>query len=124
MILRCITVARVAFERSNGIRARASRSEDAVFLGDASFLADVASLASATTPLVEHTDGARIDPLATRASFAAIIRLTPAGRAVIDGASDHVHLNGIDRWYGGVHMDGADAAWRWDETRRALRRSV
>src|SRR5205814_9828925 len=31
---------------------------------------------------------------------------------------DHVHLNGIDRWLGGVHLQGAEARWRWDEKNR------
>jgi hypothetical protein len=26
-----------------------------------------------------------------------------------------VALNGIDRWVGGVHLQGRDAPWRWDE---------
>jgi hypothetical protein len=25
-----------------------------------------------------------------------------------------VRLNGIDRWLGGVHLQGGEAAWRWD----------
>ena len=31
------------------------------------------------------------------------------------GQLDHVELNGIDRWIGGVHLDGKQARWRWDE---------
>jgi hypothetical protein len=27
---------------------------------------------------------------------------------------------GIDRWIGGVHLTGSDAAWRWDEQRKVL----
>jgi hypothetical protein len=30
------------------------------------------------------------------------------------GRSDYLRLAGIDRWLGGVHLKGADAAWRWD----------
>ena len=29
--------------------------------------------------------------------------------------ADHVALNGIDRWVGGVHLHGKAARWRWDE---------
>ncbi len=27
---------------------------------------------------------------------------------------DAIELNGVDRWWGGVHQCGAEAAWRWD----------
>ena len=37
------------------------------------------------------------------------VALTEAGRRVLDGAADHVALNGIDRWIGGVHLVGRDA---------------
>jgi hypothetical protein len=33
---------------------------------------------------------------------------------VLAGEADHVRLNGIDRWLGGVHLEGDEAAWRWD----------
>jgi hypothetical protein len=35
---------------------------------------------------------------------------------VIRGAADRVRVNGIDRWFGGVHLQGHDAPWRWDGT--------
>jgi hypothetical protein len=43
------------------------------------------------------------------------LRPTAAGRRVLRGEADHVALNGIDRWVGGVHLQGPDAPWRWDE---------
>jgi hypothetical protein len=42
------------------------------------------------------------------------VRLTETGESVMRGARDRVRLNGIDRWLGGVHLEGPDAAWRWD----------
>ena len=48
------------------------------------------------------------------------VRITEAGRNVIDGLADHVELNGIDRWLGGVHLKGDYAAWRWDPMQRKL----
>jgi len=42
------------------------------------------------------------------------LRLTPVGREVLAGSADHVRLNGIDRWIGGVHLTGAED-WRYDE---------
>jgi hypothetical protein len=43
------------------------------------------------------------------------LRLTDAGRRVLDGQDDHVALNGIDRWTGGVHLNGREVPWRWNE---------
>lgn len=43
------------------------------------------------------------------------LRLTDTGARVLAGDADHVTLNGIDRWIGGVHLTGADVPWRWDE---------
>jgi hypothetical protein len=40
---------------------------------------------------------------------------------VLEGRADHVGLNGIDRWIGGVHLKGDSVEWRWD---RAAQRIV
>jgi hypothetical protein len=42
------------------------------------------------------------------------ISITEAGRDVLGGRQDHIKLNGIDRWLGGVHLQGDEAAWCWD----------
>jgi hypothetical protein len=34
---------------------------------------------------------------------------------VLAGEADHVALNGVDRWIGGVHLRGHDVRWRWNE---------
>jgi hypothetical protein len=37
------------------------------------------------------------------------------------GQADWIRdCGGIDLWLGGVHLHGADAAWRWDADRNAL----
>jgi hypothetical protein len=41
--------------------------------------------------------------------------LTPEGRDVLEGRADRVTLCGIDRWFGGVHMQGRAVPWRWDD---------
>lgn len=78
----------------------AAAREARPFLGDTLAFDRLARMTTAATPLLE--DGA---PL----------RVTGAGREVLAGTQDHVALNGIDRWIGGVHLTGATAAWRWDE---------
>ena len=78
---------------------RAAAREVRPFLGDASAFDRLDRMATARTPLLH----------------AAPLELTEAGREVLAGAQDHVALNGIDRWIGGVHLTGADVPWRWDE---------
>ncbi len=38
------------------------------------------------------------------------------------GEADHVRVNGIDRWLGGVHLCDNEV-WRWDEVGRNVVRS-
>ena len=47
--------------------------------------------------------------------------LTKNGAAVLDFYTDWLLLcGGIDRWLGGVHLQGQDAAWRWDRQSHVL----
>ena len=48
------------------------------------------------------------------------LQLTDAGRAVLAGEADHVAICGVDRWIGGVHLQGRDVPWRWDEGLEAV----
>jgi len=43
------------------------------------------------------------------------VSLTDTGRRVLAGKADHIALNGIDRWLGGVHLSGNQVRWRWDD---------
>lgn len=82
------------------------RQEEPVFMGDWSFYRMMSELAAAPYPLVAVSNATR-DGLGE-------VRITDAGRKVIEGRVDQVDLNGIDRWIGGVHLKGAQAAWRWE----------
>jgi hypothetical protein len=98
---------------------RASAREAAVFMGDASFFARMRALASGPVPLVSLDTSGPLEGLGQRP-----VALTDAGHGVIAGSADAVHLNGIDRWIGGVHLYGYDAAWRWDRSASRLVASV
>jgi hypothetical protein len=74
--------------------------EEAVFMGDTSFYHLMSELSDAPHPLVRISD--------TR------IGITETGGRVLEGQADHIQLNGVDRWLGGVHLSGDKAAWRWD----------
>ena len=40
--------------------------------------------------------------------------VTDVGHDVLAARADHAELNGVDRWIGGVHLQGYRPAWRWD----------
>jgi len=80
--------------------AAVQQLEEQIFMGDASFYRILSELASARHPLVHIAQ--------------AEVTITQTGRDVLEGRADHIQLNGIHRWLGGVHLEGAEAAWRWD----------
>lgn len=47
------------------------------------------------------------------------VELTEQGRKVLSGAQDWIIENGIDEWYGGLHLT-KDTRWRWDRTEKRL----
>jgi hypothetical protein len=85
------------------------KMEDPLFMGDLSFVAILKELASAPFPLIRME------------SNAGAVTLTDVGSRVLDLQDDHVQLNGIERWLGGVHLAGTDAVWRWDSARKCMR---
>jgi hypothetical protein len=87
------------------------------FLGDLFGFRILARLAGARVPLVEA------DPPGGVAAGTRL-RVTEAGRRVLAADADHVALNGIDRWVGGVHLHGETARWRWDEGTEAVKEAV
>ncbi|HEV2853928.1 MAG TPA: DUF1835 domain-containing protein [Thermoanaerobaculia bacterium] len=92
------------------------RMEERVYMGDASFLQILRGLASPPRPLV------RVEPAPSSTVRAQRVGLTTTGREVLEGRDDWVRIHGIDRWLGGVHLHGSEAAWRWDgESGRAVR---
>jgi hypothetical protein len=75
------------------------RREERPFMGDTVFWQRVDGLAQARQPLLDEEG-----PLS----------VTETGEEVLAGRADHVRLNGIDRWLGGVRLAGGEAEWRWD----------
>ena len=86
------------------------------FLGDATFFAMLERLAAASVPLVTvEAEAAGQDLRSAR------ITITDEGREILAGRADHVRLNGIDVWRGGVHLSGSDRSpWRWDARHETL----
>jgi hypothetical protein len=50
------------------------------------------------------------------------VTLTDIGRAVLAGRQDRIATCGIDRWLGGVHLQGDADLWRWDDERHRITR--
>jgi Domain of unknown function (DUF1835) len=89
---------------------RAAAREARPFLGDTLAFGRLERLAGADVPLVRAAAPVdRHTPVA----------ITDAGRSVLAGEADHVALNGIDRWIGGVHLQGREVP-RFDEALEAV----
>jgi Domain of unknown function (DUF1835) len=88
--------------------AAVQRLEQQIFMGDGSFYRIMSGLSAARHPLLKVSDPSQ--------AGLGIVTITEAGRNVIEGRADHIELNGIDQWLGGVHLKGDHAAWRWDRT--------
>ena len=82
------------------------RLEEQIFMGDGAFYRIVGDLFNVRHPLVQISGTSRhgLDD----------VTIMETGRKVLEGRADHIGLNGIDRWLGGVHLKGDKAAWRWD----------
>jgi hypothetical protein len=91
------------------------KMEDRVFMGDWSFTHIARSLAAARHPLLELEDDGHSWPKGSAA-----MTLTDVGEDVLAGEADHIRLNGIDRWIGGVHLVGTDVRWRWDDRESSI----
>jgi hypothetical protein len=88
---------------------RGSAREMRPYLGDTWCFAMMDRLARAPVPLLDA------EPAGRPIDRTTALRLTDAGARVLAGAADQVGLNGIDRWIGGVHLQGGHARWRWDD---------
>ncbi|MEV0381467.1 hypothetical protein [Nonomuraea sp. NPDC050643] len=88
---------------------RAASRETRPYLGDTWAFAMTDRMTHVPVPLLHA------DPADRPADHGTGLRLTEAGTRVLAGAADHVRLNGIDRWIGGVHLLGRHVPWRWDD---------
>jgi hypothetical protein len=99
--------------------------EESPFLGDTSFWFYLSSLCSGKKPFLKRVDGGLFFFPATGSLTLAFreqaLVLTEEGRNALVGQADWIKSkSGIDRWLGGVHLQGQEAAWRWDSKRATL----
>lgn len=83
--------------------------------GDVIFHARLLKLASTELlqPLLEVEGNVSESHLLT-------VKLTETGKAVLAGEANHVELNGIDEWIGGVHLKTPGPVWYYDPARDNL----
>jgi hypothetical protein len=84
----------------------ATRKQEIVAWGDASVYLRLNALTQSPEPLLKKT-GENYD-------------LTTSGEAVLQGKSDYIALHGINEWFGGVHLSGSHAEWRWNTVAQKL----
>ncbi len=87
--------------------------EEAAFMGDWSFFHLLDDLASCDVPLIAGLAPAFEGEDNGERFREAGLELTMAGDDVANGEEDHVALSGIDRWWGGTHLQGR-TVWRYD----------
>jgi hypothetical protein len=88
--------------RDEELFRRAQAREEAPFMGDRIFGIILRELQTVAAPLVEGEEGALVPTL--------------LGRRVLAGDADWLESVTLDRWIGGVHLNGDHAA-RWDGDR-------
>lgn len=83
-----------------------------------SHLADLADTLARTSPALLVADA--MDD--ADGPLDRLVALTAAGDDVLAGRRDRVRLCGVDRWIGGVHLQGHAGVWRWDADAQQVRR--
>lgn len=96
--------------------SRLQQTEERVFMGDLSFWRIVERLGGGPNHLLQLGAGTG------QARLEAPAAITESGRAVLAGRADRIALLGIDRWLGGVHLQGNRLRWRWNPATRRIRK--
>jgi len=92
--------------------------------GDAQVVLELKRLGNGPHPLLTMNNDGNLSPMDSNRLLRASFQITDHGKAVLNGDEDFVRLNGIDLWLGGVHLQGNEAAWRWDEDHQRLDRNA
>ena len=104
--------------RPRDVMRSVSAREEAPFWGDAGLWLQMRHIGECATPLLGQTNGRPFIPATSYPPaedfLAQDLALTEAGHRALAGEADHVALNGVDRWIGGVHLAGHTMDWRWD----------
>ena len=96
-----------------------SRRESVFGFGDAQVYLALETMINARTPLLVQSNSNHWSKDSAQMLLASF-ELTDDGKAVLAGEEDFVVENGIDTWLGGIHLQGKEADWRWDDETRQL----
>ena len=97
---------------------RMHEGEDAYYATDLSMADLEITLSRTSPPLLAYRPARSSDATPLQGT----VSLTEAGRAVLAGSMDRIATCGIDRWLGGVHLQGETGVWRWDAAQQKIRR--
>ncbi len=92
-------------------------TESPLFMGDRSFFRLLADLAKAPHPLIRTVDDSPFDPHLYPTTP---VTISDTGLRIVENQEDHIQLNGINRWLGGVHLKGRESAWQWNPLNEQL----
>jgi hypothetical protein len=92
---------------------RMHQGETAYYITDLSFLSLLNDFSRSDPPAIA-IGSASLDE---RKIPQGTVAITDHGRRLFNGESDRVAVYGIDRWLGGVHLEGKSVMWRWDGER-------
>jgi hypothetical protein len=90
---------------------RMHEGEAGYYVTDSSLVSLAEELSRTSPPLLALAQGHG----AAAGGLPGSVTLTAAGLAVLAGARDRIASCGIDRWLGGVHLQGKQEMWRWDD---------
>ena len=94
--------------------------EDVYYITDSSLAGLADAFSRASPPLITL----RPDLTRERHWLPGSVALAETGRAVLAGQLDKITTCGIDRWFGGVHLQSGRNIWRWDGGRQRVGRSA
>ena len=102
-----LELARSGVHKPSELFPAAQRLEENIWMGGSTFRQYLQGLAKARQPLLRPE--------------ASGFEITPLGQLVLAGKEDHVRVNGINRWLGGVHLRNGAPVWRWHEANQTVR---
>jgi len=101
------------------------QSEEYVFMGDSTFWIYLSALTRREPALIQLNNGnafifPETPPSPTNHQFRdQQFFISQAGKKTLSGQLDWISINGIDKWYGGVHLT-PNNRWRWDHSASQL----
>jgi hypothetical protein len=96
------------------------RREPEYGFGDAQLYLELKRLANARIPVLNLKSADNRPARDAAQMLLTSFEITEYGKAVLAREQDFVVRNGIDQWLGGVHLEGSEAQWRWEEQAEEL----